>query len=1087
MKNASQNNEPKNPDFPALNLQNNSNQDIPQNNQRQSQQHEPPATENYVNSNNNNSDVNGNILNLNQTKPTINTPALFPFDLSQWEDNHEMNFLLDLQQGVGSPSITSNAMSPAFLNMKNMNANQHKPVGQVDSMPNYAEQLQHYQNMLVETQTLLTMKQMQQQGQTENTSQLQQSQLENIQKQEEQQEQQPQQKVPQQFKQGLTEFSPALFNDPSFLSLLPNYNSQQQNLLQQQLTQLNQSQLAGNLQLKSQTNLQSLTSNPLMLQSLLSNPLLNQNLIQPQNLVMQSSPNLISNQKNGLQALTPPTAKPAPKGKKKNELPQPRTKVRPCDHCRRRKTKCVMIQDLQSCKLCQQKGLKCVFNESSLKRPNSGSDPDGNKRMKFEDPTIEPPPNVLVRDTPPIKDYSTMQGHSLLKKTLSLQFPRSSFYVGPTSIYDPLFLDKVSLDKIDQFQVNKNNSIRKVADSVQFLLRDDYTELLYEQSERDSDTVEKYVAPHGQTLIDLYFKTVHPSFPVIHKKIFLEKYSRTHREFGAPLLAAVYLLAIQWWDFEPRLAKVEKPDIVSLYRFALRTFSDVTQRPKLSAVQAGLLLLQCQYICDHPEKPYESKTQISDSDKSKVEVVNNQNNWLICSQVVGLAEELGLGLDCSTWRLPKWERGLRRRLAWAVYVQDKWSSLVESRPSHIVDHNNWIVQSLTDEDFPERISNTNDSVDKNNNSMDSITNVDIEMGRECFKQIVLLSQILSEIQSSIYSPRAMLELADIESILKIAKPLQLKLRQWYHSLPKSLQMKASNTKRFHANGNIQLSYFAAEITLHRRIISILYNQLNESGYDDASLDSNDHEGGKPKSAPPSPQLVAVCRNAARMRLTASIAFVKDLNNEHVHSFWHSSAPRNFALIGIFAALLCVTSSSDEEAAVFSQQLNEYRWILKTNASNFNVARHALTLIDGVVKNINGLWTDFDNMNSMGVDSVNQRQVPIKTPTSFNQAIAITPSSSMNPVLKRTQNYNYDLSNGVSPKTMVSPINVRGRPTSNLDTPIDSPHPVSPLQTMTKPGTNPPTPVLMSQSRASTPRQSQSSTTKPSTPVKSDKN
>jgi len=69
------------------------------------------------------------------------------------------------------------------------------------------------------------------------------------------------------------------------------------------------------------------------------------------------------------------------------------------------------------------------------------------------------------------------------------------------------------------------------------------------------------------------------------------------------------------------------------------------------------------------------------------------SDWVLCSQVISLAEELGLGLDCTDWKLPKWERGLRKRLAWAVYVEDKWLSLKNSRPSHI--HSmNWIVTSL---------------------------------------------------------------------------------------------------------------------------------------------------------------------------------------------------------------------------------------------------------------------------------------------------------------------------------------------------------------------------------------------------------
>jgi hypothetical protein len=52
-------------------------------------------------------------------------------------------------------------------------------------------------------------------------------------------------------------------------------------------------------------------------------------------------------------------------------------------------------------------------------------------------------------------------------------------------------------------------------------------------------------------------------------------------------------------------------------------------------------------------------------------------------QAVGAAQLLGLHLDCSTWQLPRWEKNLRKRLFWLLFVMDKWSSLYQGRPPHI--------------------------------------------------------------------------------------------------------------------------------------------------------------------------------------------------------------------------------------------------------------------------------------------------------------------------------------------------------------------------------------------------------------------
>lgn len=106
------------------------------------------------------------------------------------------------------------------------------------------------------------------------------------------------------------------------------------------------------------------------------------------------------------------------------------------------------------------------------------------------------------------------------------------------------------------------------------------------------DMIESVVAPHGEALIRLYFRIVHPSFPVLHKKVFLEKYRRTHREFSPPLLAAVYMLALNWWSYSAELANLPPPDLSKLERLASKTINDVIHRPKLSTIQAGLLLLQ---------------------------------------------------------------------------------------------------------------------------------------------------------------------------------------------------------------------------------------------------------------------------------------------------------------------------------------------------------------------------------------------------------------------------------------------------------------------------------------------------------------
>lgn len=499
---------------------------------------------------------------------------------------------------------------------------------------------------------------------------------------------------------------------------------------------------------------------------------------------------------------------------------------KPCDHCRRRQTKCVIVPDLANCVQCETKGIKCTYSElpssriatellqeqqkrsrvdenvnvhELLKRAklnnndgvsqyysellqnlNQGVNNNANKGAtnfnvnRAGSPVYYSTASYNSSGSPSnISAITNFQANTNSNSNTNLalpqrqpyaqppiQYPRSSFYVGPTSVFDINLINHVKLDKIDQVQLSKTLALRKVAPNVQFVLRDDFNQQLYLKQEQEIDMVEKLIHPHGKILVDIFFKLIHPYFPILHERVFLEKYSRSYRELTAPLLAAIYSLALQWWEFHPQLVGFPKPDVVEqLNEIALRTFFDVVERPKLSIVQTGLLILQCRSECP--------------------------NNWVICSEVVALAEDLGLGVDCQDWRLPRWERGLRRRLAWAVWTQDKWLSLMESRHSHLILGRNWLVKMLAEDDFPDKspvisnsqnVSNANgvSSVNRaspigNISMLDlSPTDEDFDSGKMLFQQMVSLSIILGEILDTFYTLGAIKTTNKIEQVLKLA-------------------------------------------------------------------------------------------------------------------------------------------------------------------------------------------------------------------------------------------------------------------------------------------------------------------------------
>lgn len=463
-------------------------------------------------------------------------------------------------------------------------------------------------------------------------------------------------------------------------------------------------------------------------------------------------------------------------------------------------------------------------------------------------------------------------GHTILRRTLGLQNDRYSQYIGPTTDFEPSLIDLSPFDPQDESLLSRG-TLRKVSDQDTFLMLPDYLTSNHEHQTEDLDAIERIVAPHGAMLIDLYFRIVHPSFPILQKTVYLEKYARNYREFSPPVLAAVYILAINWWDYSEHLSGMQRPDVRELEQIARTTLVDAMTRPKLSTIQAGLLLSQ------RPEG----------------------DQWAPTAQLVAIGQELGLHLDCSTWKIPLWERGLRKRLAWALYMQDKWGSLIHGRPSHIFD-TNWAVTPISRGDFPDV------EIDEN----DPDATAEYEHGRTLFEQMIILSRILADVLETFYTLSAMSSVAasgpaGTHLVLSLAKPVQLRLKEWFASLPPCLRMDApSASSKLSSTGFLHLAYFATEITLHRRIVRSLTPAAG------GSVD---------------PYVLYICRSAAKTRLISAMDFVNRLTPQHLGSFWYFASKTNFALIGTFGSLLWATAPGKEEADFYRMRLAEYRWTL----------------------------------------------------------------------------------------------------------------------------------------------------------------
>lgn len=338
-----------------------------------------------------------------------------------------------------------------------------------------------------------------------------------------------------------------------------------------------------------------------------------------------------------------------------------------------------------------------------------------------------------------MEEYDELDGPSLLKKTLGLQNKHHSQYIGATRGLEPAFLGDLNSTGKDEVRM-RGATLRRVTSSEAFILLPDPGTQGYADELDDLDAIEAIVKPHGKALIDTYFRVVFPSFPILHKEVYLEKYERSYREFSPPLLAAVYLLALYYWNYDDTLNKYTKPNVKELEKLARKAFGDTIHRPKLSTVQAGLLLLQ------HTDTSFAELT----------------------AQLISVAYGLGLHLDASNWNIPHWEKGLRKRLGWALYMQDKWSSLGSGRPA-LINSSNWDLQPVTNDDFPENASHENEREGSS----------EVEKGRILFSYMITLSIILAELLETVFSVKATREIVQggpksLQVLLEKIKPVQLR-------------------------------------------------------------------------------------------------------------------------------------------------------------------------------------------------------------------------------------------------------------------------------------------------------------------------
>jgi hypothetical protein len=178
-----------------------------------------------------------------------------------------------------------------------------------------------------------------------------------------------------------------------------------------------------------------------------------------------------------------------------------------------------------------------------------------------------------------------------------------------------------------------------------------------------SDAIEAHVGRYGDALLQLYFRFVHPILPILSKAGILMSYVTDKFSIPASLRGAIYGLACAFWSQDPSLKDLPAISQAELFEHTHAALNRELDSPKLSTLQACLLVLH--------EQPDAGGT------------TESPRIWAYACQATACAQSLGLHQDPTLWKLPMWEKRLRRKLWWATYAADIWTSICHGNTPHI--------------------------------------------------------------------------------------------------------------------------------------------------------------------------------------------------------------------------------------------------------------------------------------------------------------------------------------------------------------------------------------------------------------------
>ncbi|KAL2872815.1 transcription factor domain-containing protein [Aspergillus lucknowensis] len=442
-------------------------------------------------------------------------------------------------------------------------------------------------------------------------------------------------------------------------------------------------------------------------------------------------------------------------------------KVPACDRCRRFKRRCTGGAPDRPCVLCNLQEVPCEYTSSSLKKSQSAesrpSRCNASQRTarQNEEPHQQPRSSVVAGEVGPDEvgsDYHGGPNQARSKSELSM-------VASPVISEDIRILERYMSSRPTS-RVGGSTLPNNPMVYLKVPRRREGLAMAENPGKQQKEVLMQILRSNANELLDLYFKHIHPAFPVFDQDSFTQLY---HQDKVSPtLICDFFALSLILWNHSPTLRKVPQPDTFFVWNLAVEALQQDFLAPGISTLYAVVL--------DLLGRPVYS-------------VLGNAINN---GRAVSLAFSLGLNRNPCGWKRPAIEIELRRRLWWAVLIHDYWSSFAHGTPPMIQkDQYDVPIPAVYDLDVsPRRPDRSTDYI--------------------CFSRLCRLTLVLGDILPLAYNL-----IIDQQDIWKQIRRLEFDLDAWDDCFPEEARPGDGDERRIPGCSSLRLGCLSVRLLLKR--------------------------------------------------------------------------------------------------------------------------------------------------------------------------------------------------------------------------------------------------------------------------------